>query len=303
MMPNEAPQLLTEGMHNIPIEVYAADPCPEPSFTSGAAKMICSRSPLHAWQEHPRLNPSAHVDVSTKMDVGSAAHALFLEGDDSRLRIIDADDFRTKAARAERDKAHANGLIPLLEKHADDVRGMVRVVREALGACAELPDYINSGWSERSLIWKEGDTWCRARPDWIAADKQLIINYKTTSTCAEPESFGTGLLMRNGYHLQAYHHMRGLQAVKNVDAVKHVWIAQETTEPYAVSFLGMSPALMALAKTQWKHALELWRNSLASNAWPGYPARVCWVEPKPWTIEQWVNRPNASDDEITAILN
>ena len=50
---------LPAGLHLGVIEAeYHADPAPEPSLSRSLAHTLLTRSPRHAWQAHPRLNPA-----------------------------------------------------------------------------------------------------------------------------------------------------------------------------------------------------------------------------------------------------
>lgn len=281
-------------MKTLSLSEYLADPCPEPSLSSGAAWSIITRSPRHAFEAHPKLNPNYAFDVTPAMDIGAAAHALFLEGDKSRFEIISADDWRKKATQKQRDEARDAGRIPLLVKDHDRVAAMISAVLYAVRACDEIAFVLDSrNHVEQSCIWQEGETWCRARPDLVSADYTVNVQYKTTETSASPESFGAGLLVKGGYHVQAYHQARGIKATCKTDELpKTIWIVQELQPPYAVSILGMSPSLQELADSQWSYALKTWRKCLASGDWPAYPNRVCWIEARAWDIERWTTRPD-----------
>src|SRR5579885_3028935 len=100
---------------DVPAEDYHADPAPEPSLSAGIARRLISQSPLHAWTAHPRLNPDHRDEHGDRLDFGSAAHSLLLEGLDV-CEVIEADSWRTNAAKDARDGARASGLIPLLRK-------------------------------------------------------------------------------------------------------------------------------------------------------------------------------------------
>ena len=116
---------------------YHADPCPEPSLSSSIARLILSHSPLHAWTEHPRLNPNYKPEESTKFDRGSAAHALLLEGED-RMAVIPFKDYRKDAAQEARDNARLAGKFPVLEADYPSILQM----REAY---AEYEDVAQHG--------------------------------------------------------------------------------------------------------------------------------------------------------------
>lgn len=286
-------------MIEMPIEEYLADPNPEPSFDSSTAWTLITRSPRHAQYEHPKLNPSRESDRSNAMDMGCACHALFLEQDESRFVVIEADDWRTKAAKEARDQAYADGMIPLLAKQHEEACKIVEQSLLAIKRCTELADLApiqEHPLAEQVCLWQEQGTWCKARPDLVSADRKVVLNYKTTKANADPESFGTGMLIRSGYHVQAYHHARGVQAEAG-ESIDCVWLIQEVEPPYAASILGMSPALHQLAESQWLHALGLWRECLRTNQWPAYPSRVCWIEPPPWMLDRWGGRTPSPNSE------
>src|SRR3990167_1259095 len=87
----------------LPIADYIKDPAPQPSLSASLAHVLLTRSPKHAWLAHPRLNPAWEPDESeARQDIGTIVHALLLEGDASRVVVIEAEDYRTKAAKEAR---------------------------------------------------------------------------------------------------------------------------------------------------------------------------------------------------------
>ena len=47
---------LSEGIHlGVPEATYHADPCIEPSASSGILRLLMDRTPMHAHAAHPRL--------------------------------------------------------------------------------------------------------------------------------------------------------------------------------------------------------------------------------------------------------
>ena len=102
------------GIYTIPLTEYIADPCPEPSLSASVAHTLITESPIHAFVQHPRLNKGRIESGSSKMDIGTIVHGLVLEGDESRLVIVEADDWRTKVAKETRDAARLAGLVPVL---------------------------------------------------------------------------------------------------------------------------------------------------------------------------------------------
>lgn len=280
------------GIYTISAAQYHADPCVEPSLSSSIAKMLCLSSPLHAWYEHPRLSPAPIEDDCEAFDIGTAAHALLLEQRD-QVVIIDAPDWRTKDAKALRDQARAAGAIPLLKKKYADVQAMAIAAREQLAKHTDGgADMFTAGRPEQTLIWKEGDVWCRARLDWIR--RGAVDDYKSTSASANPETWSR-TLFGAGFDIQAAWYLRGVRAIAAQDHVFDSVIGadatfrfavQETFPPYALSVIGLGPDALLLAEKKCLYALEVWRASLAANKWDGYPRRTCWAS-LPMAHEAW----------------
>src|SRR5271156_5921927 len=116
---------LQQGLHALSMDVYQSDPCPAPSLSSGIANILLTQSPAHARLAHPRLNPAYQRETDSRMDIGSIAHAMLLERDESAVVIVDAPDWRTKAAKEARDGAWAEGKHAILAHKFEAVQSMV----------------------------------------------------------------------------------------------------------------------------------------------------------------------------------
>lgn len=275
------------GIVQMRAAAYHADPCPSPSLSASIAHILLTQSPRHAWTAHPKLNPSAVHEESEQFDLGTAAHAYLLEGE-SNIVLIDAADYRKAETRVIRDQARREGKIPILRHRWDDVRAMATRARSQLAA-QEYPEPLTAGKAEQTLIWQEGDLWCRARLDWLHDDHTVIDDYKTTGGSAEPAAWIRGSLFANGYDLQAAWYARGVKALTQEEATFR-FVVQENYPPYALSVVALGPDVLALAAQKVETALRLWRECLATNAWPGYPTRTCWAELPPWEEQRWAQR-------------
>ncbi len=47
---------------------------------------------------------------------------------------------------------------------------------------------------------------------------------------------------------------------------------------------------MDLGKQKVEYGIFLWHEHLTRNEWPGYPSKVCWVDPPEWALAAWENR-------------
>lgn len=283
--------MLKEGIHKISSEEYYADPCIKPSLSRSILNRLL-KSPIKAWYQHPRLNPDCKEDDGGgKFDIGSAAHSILLEGTDN-VEIIEAENWRTKAAKEKRDEAREQGKTPLLESQYNQTILMVMAAEKQILACSDLgiKSLKDGGGSELTFIWSETDaverkSYHRIRPDWMSDDRTLTIDYKTTGTSADPNDYLMHIF-KMGYDIQEAYYRRGTKAVTAIDS-KFVFIVQETEEPYLCSFIGLSPEYQNMGHEKVEQGIFMWNQCMKSNNWPGYPNKVAWVDPPPWALVSW----------------
>jgi PDDEXK-like uncharacterized protein DUF3799 len=271
------------GIYQIPLDDYINDPCPVPSLSAGVAHALITQSPLHAWMKHPRLNPHYEREDTTATDIGTIAHAMLLENDTSRVVVVEAEDWRTKAAKEARDNARASGKLPVLKHKMGQVEAMVKAAREAIAA-SEVAEAFKDGKAEQTLVWQEGPIWFRSRPDWMKNNGLMLIDYKTCGGSAEPDTWMRNAMLPNGYDIQAALAIKGMMKLATpTNAMPNfVFAVQETEPPYAMSFIGMSPAFLHLAEVKLQHAMLKWHDCSMNNKWPAYPSQICYMEPPAW---------------------
>lgn len=277
---------------DMPSETYHADPAPEPSLSSGIAKLLVTASPLHAWHSHPRLNPAYEEEEDGIFDRGSAAHALLLQGDDLMVECA-FDDWRKKEAREMRGAIRAAGKLPLLSKHVAGVRRMVEVAKKALLE-SELHATIEDFHAERTVIWRDeilvGTTntiqptsaWKRARFDLQHRTRPLLLDYKTAEN-ADPFAFQRAIVPL-GYDIQAAHYCEAHMAMEHDVEPDFIFLVQEREPPFACSLVGLEPSFLDLGQRKTKHATKIWAECLKHNDWSGYSHRIAWAAPPGWAL-------------------
>lgn len=277
---------LPAGLHyGVPAGRYHADPCEFPSASAGILQTLMSWSAAHAWHAHPRLNIEYEAEQKDVFDYGTAAHSLLLEGDASNLAEIDANDYRTKDARAAKEDARAAGKTPILARQLRTVCAMVAEAERAVKK-SELAGIFQRGKPEVTAIWQERDLWFRSRFDWLTDDHRLIIDYKTT-TKAEPDAFIRGPLVQLGYDLRAAFYLRALRACGGPENAKFVWLVQEVTGRYECSVIGMGPQMAEIAERKIDYAVALWARCMETGIWNGYPNRICYAELPAWNVSNF----------------
>lgn len=280
---------MTAETLNLSASEYHADPADTPSLSSSIAHLLWSKSPAHAWTAHPRLNPDFVREERDRYDLGTVAHALFLEGD-ANLVVVDAPDWRTRAAKEARDAARAEGKTALLARAVEALNDMSADLRLQLDAHAADPPLFQDGKPEQTIVWNEGDVVCRARLDWLRDDFSAIDDYKTTSASANPESW-TRSLYGMGSDVQAAFYIRAVRALSGRSPTFR-WCVQETTPPYALSVISPGADVLTIGEKKVEYALELWKRCLDSDKWPGYAPDVhlaqlpAWEEARVLAVEE-----------------
>lgn len=280
------------GIYNISAKEYGLDPCLTPSLSASIAACLCLETPAHAKVRHPRLTAQPVQDESEPMDIGTAAHALILEGL-SIVQVIDAPDWRTNKAKEERDAARLIGKVPILAKNWLKVLAMVESAHAQLENHKDSRDAFFNGKPEQTLVWLEDGIWCRARLDWLHDTYKRIYDYKATGITANPEIVSR-TLFRNGWDIQCAFYLRGVKALTGIDA-EFKFVVQETHEPYQLCVIGLSPPALTIGEKKVMYALDKWRECLQSNEWPGYINRTYYALLPEWEEKKWL------DHEVAAL--
>jgi hypothetical protein len=232
------------------------------SLSSSGARLLLNATPAEYMQQlNEPPNPKAQYDV------GHCVHKMVL-GEGSALVRVDADDWRTKAAKEARGKAWAEGKVPQLKHQIDTAQRMAGKVFEHPVA-AKL---LERGSAECSGFWHDPDTHVRLRfrPDWLpdTTGRPLIVDYKT-AVSANPRKFAKSAVDW-GYHMQAPFYIDGLAAVTGADDAAFLFIVQQKEPPHLVSVCQLEPEDIELGRQQNRRAIELYAACRESGHWPGY---------------------------------
>jgi hypothetical protein len=264
------------------------------------------------------LNPNKPADDTDGTDAGTTAHAILLEGSEACLAIIDPVDhpnatkgkfdaepalpkgWTNKSMREARDAARAAGKIPMLPGKLDSIRAQVAVAREFIESCRVSEPAIwrafqpDGGRSEVTMVWREdGGTLCRARPDRIANDNGVIVDYKGSAGSVEPDRWGRVVLP--DYSVGAAWYQRGVQMLTGVKP-SYIYLAQECEPPYLCALIGCDPARLELAHQRVEAGLRKWQTCERLGRWPGYEPRVYYPEMAPWEMARWLERQGIACD-------
>ena len=274
--------MIRRELLKMPEAEYHADPVPV-SLSSSIAKVLIAESPLHAWQNHPRLGGSSKA-ATPAMDAGKLSHRLLL-GAGAEIAVIEADDWRTKAAREARDAAKAAGKIAV--KAVD--------YEEASKACTEIAKRMTKlgivldGESELTALWGEStfegaEVQCRAMLDHVKGS--TIYELKSIESASD-YSIGRAI-EKFGYAIAAEAYTRALEAIRpaSTGRIDFVFIFYELEPPYAINPKRLSGEYRELGRRQWRRAYETWAKCIESGEWPGYAEGIGTIEPAPWVLSR-----------------
>ena len=265
------------GVYEIPAAEYHADPVANPSLSSSVAKVLAEKSPLHAYLKHPKLGGKVEFLTDRKINLGTVAHSALLEGNTSSVEIIDADNYRTKAARVERDLAFVDGKTPLLSKDWVSVQKMLAVAQDS-GVNALLDGLP----TEQTAVWEDDGAWCRARVDAFDPKNGIIYDFKTTGLPATPLGWAKNRIWEYAMQVGFYRH--GWVELHGWPAPRFIWIVQETSAPYGVSRFEFDEYGYTYAFNWAYEAIGKWRECIRSGKWPSYPEGLFRIESPGWIV-------------------
>lgn len=262
---------------------YHADPAPTPSLSSSLARTLVEKSPLHAKFASPRFGEREPFEPSAAMIFGSAAHSLAL-GAGASVVGLEFDDWRSKAAKEAKEAAEASGAIVLKMKDYERLVAMTDAIKPVIASLVG-----ENALPEQAMFWtgKTGG-WRRGKIDIMSADRTVIVDYKTVSTSAEPESAGRSLYT-SGYHIQQELYVRGLDALDPAGAGRRAFyfLVQEQHPPFAYSLHRLAGDGLAVAASQVDYAEASWDMAVTSGHWPAYGASVNHAPIPAYIAQKW----------------
>lgn len=274
-------------------DAYHADPCEVPSLSASIAYTIVSESPAHARERHPRLGRYQPREPSDTLRRGELVHALLL-GEQDRIRVVDAESWRSKEARALRDSFAAERLIPVLrDEYAEAIVAANGVAKNLEEAGFNLASPRAS--REVSIFWEDttdaGElVQCRGRADYLEEDHEsaLFLDLKTTAS-AHPDQIAQSIY-RYGYDIQRAAYVRALETIRPELAgrVDFVFLFAELAPPFAVTPVRLDGSYRAMGEARWSSALATWARCVSTDRWPSYrgEAATVTVSPPQWALNK-----------------
>lgn len=273
-------------VYGMPEAAYRA----ERMLSYSTAKLLLGSSPMHAdksFREPPRK--------TTAMEKGTLFDELMTDG--GRIVELDYLDYKTAAARTDRDAALASGLVPAL-------RHKLLAAREAADDLAQQLESLGvprGEHSQVSLFWEELSSCgrvvrCRGRLDWLSLP--VIVDLKTIAS-ADDESCRKAIT-EHGYDIQAAAYLRGAERAFPEWAGRLRFIdAFMETATRMPNPLEPDPELLAMGAQKWQLAVDIWASCEASGEWPGYSTGVRRVSAPGYALSRHANRMAEASEKAT----
>lgn len=262
------------GVYDLTNAEYHADPA---LSSTGARRLLPPSCP--AKFDYLRSHPE---QTSEAFDLGHAAHDAVL-GSGPEIVLVEARDWRTKAAKEKAAAARERGAVPLLL----DQWNRVLEMRAALLAHPFAGKLFEpgSGQPEASLFWRDDRTGImrRARPDWLrdpGGDRLIVPDLKTADS-ADPADFARQAA-RYGYHQQGAWYLDAVRALGLADDAVFVFVVQEKTPPYVVSVVQLDAAAMRIGAALNRRAIDVYVQCSERGEWPGYVEDVALASLPRW---------------------
>lgn len=270
------------------------------ALSASGAFVLSEECPARFFEQSP-WNPNREPDERRHFNIGRALHLAVLEPDAlaEAIVLVNADDYRTKAAQAARDDAYDAGKTPLLVKELDLVVAMDRAIHADPHA-AELLGDGDPADNEVSFFWEDPQTGtpCKARADRISRQHRAIIDLKTAA-CAAPLAFKAAVF-RDGHYLRAPWYLDGYEVVTGDVMKRYVFIAVEKEPPNVVAVYDLSDRALAWGRMMVRRSLNRFVECQVANKWrEGYGGPSV-IDLPEWAEYRLADREQAGDFKLSA---
>lgn len=239
------------------LEMSDAEYFAHPALSHSDLKLL-KRSPAHF--RYVKDNDAR--TFKSEFDFGHVVHELVLD-DGGGIDVIDAADWRTKAAKEARDASRAAGRSPLLVADYNRAKECAECVR-LHPIAARLLDAADH--KEVALVWDHDGITLKAKLDLVAG--KFGVDLKTTEYAAS-DAFGRSA-GQYGYATQAAFYEEAMRQCLGITNPEFLFIAVETNPPHPVNVIKLEDYVIDLAAGRNAALIDLYRRCVETNTWPAY---------------------------------
>lgn len=263
----------SQGIHTLGFEQYLASA----AVSESDLFYMSENTPMHL--RYKKLH-GGETEESPAKRFGTFCHrALFepetLEG--SYHVKPDEMNFTTKDGKRWRDEHQDRPIIKAEEERA--LVGMVKAIREH-PAAARL---LKNATFEQSLFVQDAGFMRKCRPDVLPNAGNILPDLKTCAS-ANPDEFSKAIL-NFGYYRKAAAYLDICKALGRPFQY-FAFIAVEKTPPFACVVYTLDPLAVDFGRKLYRKDLQVYRNCVAENRWPGYPEEPTTIGLPAWMQKQ-----------------
>jgi hypothetical protein len=256
---------------------------------------LIAKSPAIYYAKY--LDPNRVREEPTKaLLIGSAVHSAVLEPDDfaRRYMILPELNLRTNAGKEKLEELSNHAKANKLTIISKDDYDLCQRMKDTVWKNRVASVLLESGQAETRIDFThpENHVLCKAKPDWIS-ENGWIVDLKTTED-ASPAGFAKSV-WNYRYHVQAAFYYDAFKAAYGEAPKGFVFIAVEKSAPYLTATYWITPSLelFDLGRRTYMHDLEVYRQCLMRDEWPGYSEEI-----QPLTIPGWAIRQSQFEKTI-----
>jgi hypothetical protein len=241
------------GIYTMTDAEYFADP----ALNHSSLRWLVESTPAHF--RYRVDNP--HHEPTSDMEFGSAVHSLVLGGPE--VVRVDADSWRSNAAKERRDEVRTAGGFALL---ADDYR-RAEACRDAVHAHPLAAKLLATTQHREVVIkWDDDGITLKAKVDGISG--RVVWDLKTTYN-ADTGSFGRSAA-KFGYATQQAWYEDAARSI-GITEPKFLFVVVEKEPPHLVNVIALDQYDVELGRQMNRRALDTYRRCVEADDWPGYP--------------------------------
>jgi hypothetical protein len=278
-----APYWVTEpGVRQLPAEIYHADPWAhgESISNSDGRQLIDPDCPAVF-----RYNRDNRVRTFNDVyDFGHVWHSEVLGAGEETV-VVDASDWKTKAAQQARDEARAAGKAPILRRELEKAQAMAAAVRDHPWGRRILDQPFRA---EQALFSIDAETGVPERamvdilPDSPTREGRLLIGDIKTCESANPNFSMSRKMDDYGYNRQAAKYRKLAIDLGLAEDAVVVFLYQEKRPPYIVTAVIPDRKALHAGIVDNRTALRTYAECASSGRWPVYSDDVVQVGLPPY---------------------
>jgi hypothetical protein len=271
---------------DVDIAQYHAGLIPEVSLSNSGMKRLLAETPLDFAFHNVQLNPDGKEEKILETVAarrGDVVHQLTL-GKGKGFAVGDFKDWRTNDAKSFKERAVADGLVPIKRVDFEEAQVISEVLLERIREFLDGAHYE----TECAFLYQEetsfGPIWVRGLMDIWCPEHNLIVDPKVTAMLYD-ESVGRQLY-NMGWDRQAALYQRGMGQITGKGGhIRFVDLMVKPEAPFTSRLVALEKADEYQAVKECQEAMERFAKCFYSGEWPGFPDRVERVP-----LPEWVRR-------------